>query len=137
MLLAPSAIEEVVRNIEGLGDEYEVIVEKVGDADQIKLRVEVLPEAEAQCTLIESELVDQLRLKTNLRYDIEICGCDTLPRYEVKARRFQRFTQKRVKTLVFCPMAAVAFVMPASRRVAPLFQQNFLDSRLRGNDPRN
>jgi phenylacetate-CoA ligase len=94
VLLAPSAIEEVVRNIEGLGDEYEVIVEKVGDADQIKLRVEVLPEAEAQCTLIESELVDQLRLKTNLRYDIEICGCDTLPRYEVKAKRFKDLRKK-------------------------------------------
>jgi phenylacetate-CoA ligase len=95
VLLAPSAIEEVVRNIEGLGDEYEVIVEKVGDADQIKLRVEVLPEAEAQCTLIESELVDQLRLKTNLRYDIEICGCETLPRYEVKAKRFKDLRKKK------------------------------------------
>jgi phenylacetate-CoA ligase len=94
VLLAPSAIEEVVRNIEGLGDEYEVIVEKVGDADQIKLRVEVLPEAGAQCTLIESELVDQLRLKTNLRYDIEICGCETLPRYEVKAKRFKDLRKK-------------------------------------------
>lgn len=89
ILLAPSAIEEVVRGIEGLGDEYEVIVEKVGDADKIKLRVEVLPEAGEQCTLIEHELVDQLRLKTNLRYDIEICGCETLPRYDVKAKRFK------------------------------------------------
>ena len=94
VLLAPSAIEEVVRSVKGLGDEYEVIVEKVGDADQIKLRVEVLPEAEDQCTLIESELVDQLRLKTNLRYDIEICGCETLPRYEVKAKRFKDLRKK-------------------------------------------
>jgi len=74
VLLAPSAIEEVVRSIEGLSDEYEVIVEKVGDTDKIKLRVEVMPEAEDQCPLIESELVDQLRLKTNLRYDIEIAA---------------------------------------------------------------
>ena len=94
VLLAPSAIEEVVRGIEGLGDEYEVIVEKIGDADKIKLRVEVLPEAENQCTLIENELVDQLRLKTNLRYDIEICGCETLPRYEVKAKRFKDLRPK-------------------------------------------
>jgi len=94
VLLAPSAIEEVVRSVKGLGDEYEVIVEKVGDADQIKLRVEVLPEAEDQCPLIENELVDQLRLKTNLRYDIEICGCETLPRYEVKAKRFKDLRKK-------------------------------------------
>jgi phenylacetate-CoA ligase len=94
VLLAPSAIEEVVRGIEGLGDEYEVIVEKAGDADRIKLRVEVLPQAEDQCALIENELVDQLRLKTNLRYDIEICGCETLPRYEVKAKRFKDLRKK-------------------------------------------
>ena len=94
VLLAPSAIEEVVRSIKGLSDEYEVIVEKVGNSDQIKLRVEVLPDAEDQCTLIEGELVDQLRLKTNLRYDIEICGCETLPRYEVKAKRFKDLRKK-------------------------------------------
>jgi len=34
VLLAPSAIEEVVRGIEGLGDEYEVIVQKKGDAGE-------------------------------------------------------------------------------------------------------
>jgi hypothetical protein len=32
----------------------------------------VLPEAQNQCRLIEEELADQLRLKTNLRYDLEI-----------------------------------------------------------------
>jgi phenylacetate-CoA ligase len=94
VLLAPSAIEEVVRSIDGLGDEYEVIVEKAGDTDQIKLRVEILPQAEDQSALIENELVDQLRLKTNLRYDIEFCGYESLPRYEVKAKRFKDLRKK-------------------------------------------
>jgi phenylacetate-CoA ligase len=94
VLLAPSAIEEVVRGVKGLSDEYEVIVDKVGDSERIKLRVEVLPQSEDQCTLIETELADQLRLKTNLRYDIEICGCETLPRYEVKAKRFKDLRKK-------------------------------------------
>ena len=89
VLLAPSAIEEVVRSVDGLGDEYEVIVDKIGDAERIQLKVEVLHEAQNKCQLIEAELADQLRLKTNLRYDIEICGCETLPRYEVKAKRFK------------------------------------------------
>jgi phenylacetate-CoA ligase len=94
VLLAPSAIEEVVRGVDGLGDEYEVIVDKVGDAERIQLKVEVVPEAQDQCQLIEAELSDQLRLKTNLRYDIEICGCETLPRYEVKAKRFRDLRKK-------------------------------------------
>jgi phenylacetate-CoA ligase len=94
VLLAPSAIEEVVHGVDGLGDEYEVIVDRVGHTDQIKLKVEVLPEAQDQCQLVESKLADQLRLKTNLRYDIEICGCETLPRYEVKAKRFKDLRKK-------------------------------------------
>jgi phenylacetate-CoA ligase len=94
VLLAPSAIEEVVRDVDGLGDEYEVVVVKDGDTDRITLRVEVLPDAEDECQLIENELVDQLRLKTNLRYDIEICGYETLPRYEVKAKRFKDFRKQ-------------------------------------------
>ncbi|HHC24489.1 MAG TPA: phenylacetate--CoA ligase family protein, partial [Desulfobacterales bacterium] len=43
VLLAPSAIEEVVRSIEGLCDEYEVVVDRLGDADRIKLKVELMP----------------------------------------------------------------------------------------------
>jgi phenylacetate-CoA ligase len=95
VLIAPSAIEEVVRGIKGLGDEYEVVVDKTGDTETIRLRVEVLPEAQDQCAWIQSELEDQLRLKTNLRYDLEICGCGTLPRYEVKAKRFKDLREKK------------------------------------------
>jgi phenylacetate-CoA ligase len=95
VLLAPSAIEEVVRGIKGLGDEYEVVVDQTGNSETIRLQVEILPEAQDQCTLIQSELEDQLRLKTNLRYDLEICGCGTLPRYEVKARRFKDLRAKK------------------------------------------
>ncbi len=89
VLLAPSAIEEVVRGIDGLSDEYEVVVDKKADVDKISLKVELLPERENQREKIEAQLVDQLRLKTNLRYDLEFKEYGTLPRYEVKAKRFK------------------------------------------------
>jgi len=89
VLLAPSAIEEVVRGIRGLGDEFEVVVDKVGDVDRIALKVELLPEAESQREAIEGQLVDQLRIKTNLRYNLSFHPYETLPRYEVKAKRFK------------------------------------------------
>jgi phenylacetate-CoA ligase len=94
VLLAPSAIEEVVRGINGLGDEYEVIVEKAGDADRITLKVELEPDAISRRQPIESELIDQLRLKTNLRYDLVFNDHGTLPRYEVKAKRFKDLRKK-------------------------------------------
>ncbi len=89
VLLAPSAIEEVVRGIKGLGDEFEVVVDKVGDVDRIALKVELMPNAETQREEIEARLVDQLRIKTNLRYNLSFHGYETLPRYEVKAKRFK------------------------------------------------
>jgi phenylacetate-CoA ligase len=88
VLLSPAAIEEVVRGIDGLGDEYEVVVDKLGDVDRIKLKVEVMPGAKDRVKSIEAELKDQLRLKTNLGYRLEMYDFGELPRYLVKARRF-------------------------------------------------
>ncbi len=89
VLLAPSAIEEAVRGVEGLGDEYEVVVDKVGDIDRITLRVELKPEASINEKSVTNRLVDQLRIKTNLGYNIEFHDYGSLPRYEVKAKRFK------------------------------------------------
>jgi phenylacetate-CoA ligase len=89
VLLAPSAIEEVVRSFSELSDEFEVIVDKKGDVDGITLKVELVPEAVEQKQEVEARLVDQLRLKTNLRYNLEFHEYNTLPRYLVKARRFK------------------------------------------------
>ncbi len=89
VLLAPSAIEEVVRGIEGLGDEYEVVVDKKGDIDRITLKVELLQTVQDRHEDIESQLRTQLRLKTNLGYLLEFHEYGNLPRYEVKARRFK------------------------------------------------
>jgi phenylacetate-CoA ligase len=95
VLLAPAAIEEVVRSISGLGDEYEVVVDKLGDVDRIKLKVELMPGAEDRAKGIEAELKDQLRLKTNLGYRIEFYDYGRLPRYEVKARRFKDLRKEK------------------------------------------
>jgi phenylacetate-CoA ligase len=89
VLLSPSAIEEVVRGIEGLSDEYEVIVDKVGDVDRITLRIELTPDAVSEKESVQRQLIDQLRLKTNLGYKLEFHDNGTLPRYEVKAKRFR------------------------------------------------
>ena len=89
VLLAPTAIEEVVRGIPELGDEYEVVVKKKGDMDDISLKVELQPEAQGRKEEVLGVLVDQLRVKTNLRYNISFHPYGSLPRYDVKARRFK------------------------------------------------
>jgi len=94
VLLAPTAIEEVVRSIPELGDEYEVVVSKKGDIDNILLKIEILPGKETEQESILFRLKDQLRVKTNLGYKIEVHSYGSLPRYEVKAKRFKDLRKK-------------------------------------------
>lgn len=94
VLLAPAAVEEVVRSIDDLGNEYEVIVDKLGDVDRIKLKVELNPGAENRFRSVKTHLKEQLRLKTNLTYLIEFYDYGKLPRYEVKAKRFKDLRKK-------------------------------------------
>jgi len=89
VLLAPTAIEEVVRGIPELSDEYEVTVSKKGDTDDISLKVELQTEAEGRKEHVLAVLNDQLRVKTNLRYNISFHAYGSLPRYDVKAKRFK------------------------------------------------
>lgn len=89
VLLAPTAIEEAVRGIPELGDEYEVVVTKDGDLDKIALKVEIRPGKEGGQEAILARLKDQLRVKTNLGYQISVHPFGALPRYEVKAKRFK------------------------------------------------
>jgi hypothetical protein len=88
VLLAPTAIEEVVRDIPQLSHEYQVVVTKKGDIDDITLKVEILPDFKDRAEAIRAILVDQLRLKTNLGYNIEFHEYGGLPRSQAKTKRF-------------------------------------------------
>ncbi len=89
VLFAPTSVEEVVRSIPELGNEYEIIVSRKGEVDDISLRVELLPEFQDRREAVKEELGRQLRVKTNLRFNLEFCEFGTLPRYEVKSKRFK------------------------------------------------
>jgi phenylacetate-CoA ligase len=89
VLLSPAAIEEVVRNAPQLGDEYVVVVTKKGDIDDITLKVEIKPEYKKDEAAIKAKLTDQLRITTNLGYNIEFHEFGSLPRSQAKSRRFQ------------------------------------------------
>jgi len=89
VLFAPSSVEEVVRGIPELGNEYEIVVAKKGEVDDITLKIELLPEHSAKLNAVQEELVRQLRIRTNLRYNLEFYDYGTLPRYEVKSKRFK------------------------------------------------
>lgn len=94
VLFAPSAVEEVVRGIPQLSDEFQIIVFKKGDVDQIVLKVELRPEYESGREQVRERLAAQLRLKTNLAYILELHPYGSLPRFEGKGKRFQDLRKK-------------------------------------------
>jgi phenylacetate-CoA ligase len=57
--------------------------------DEITLKVELDPEANSSKEAIMPKLARELRLKTNLAYKIEFHPFGSLPRYEIKAKRFK------------------------------------------------
>ena len=75
-----------MRSFAELSDEYEVVVTKKGDIDDIMLKIEIKPGLEGQQEPILNRLKDELRVKTNLGYKIEVHPYGSLPRYEVKPR---------------------------------------------------
>jgi len=70
------------------------VVSKKGDIDNILLKIEILQGKETEQESILFRLKDQLRVKTNLGYKIEVHLYGSLPRYEVKARRFKDLRKK-------------------------------------------
>jgi phenylacetate-CoA ligase len=78
----------VVRGIPQLGDEYQLVVTKKGDIDDITLKAEIRPEYKKDEAAIKAKLTDQLRLITNLGYNIEFHEYGSLPRSQTKSRRF-------------------------------------------------
>ncbi len=70
------------------------MVDKFGDIDRMKLKVEIVPGFEEKAKSIETNLKDELRLKTNLGYRIEFYDYGNLPRYDVKAKHFKDMRKK-------------------------------------------
>ena len=83
-----------MRSLDKLGNEYELVVDKRGDVDRITLKYELAPGYEGHEKEVETELAMLLRLKTNLNYIYESHPYGSLPRYQVKAKRFKDLRNK-------------------------------------------
>lgn len=89
VLFSPVTVEEAVRSMKQLGNEYELIVKKDGEVDRIILKYELAPGYEGQEEEVEPDLAKILRIKANLNFIFESHPYGSLPRYQVKAKRFK------------------------------------------------
>jgi phenylacetate-CoA ligase len=89
VLFSPTSVEQVVRDMPELSDEFEVVVTREDDYDRILVMVEVVNEHAARREEIAQKLIRELRNGTQLRCEVEIRDFGTLPRYEMKSKRFK------------------------------------------------
>jgi len=94
VLFSPTSVEQVVRDIPHLGDEYEIVVTREDDYDNILVKVETLTDQRGEQAEIRELLIRELRNGTQLRCEVEILPFGTLQRYEVKSKRFKDLRKK-------------------------------------------
>ncbi len=90
VLFSPLSVEEIIRSKFPQIVEYEIVVTRPTMMDEILLRMEVDPSiASLECESLKHSLQQHLKIKTNLRFEMEVCPCGKLPRYTLKAKRFK------------------------------------------------
>ncbi len=83
----PSAIEDVIRGIDGLGDEFRIVVTREKTMDELTVQVEAAKGvADSQVPALKAQLENAFKAK-GLRTIIEMMATGTMERTEFKARR--------------------------------------------------
>ena len=90
VLFSPVAIEEIIGTKFPEIAEYEIVAKKEGIREDLLVKVEPNPSVNEQdFAKIKSRLVEEIKFKTNLTFDIEFVAPNSLPRYEIKSQRFK------------------------------------------------
>jgi phenylacetate-CoA ligase len=90
VLFTPVAVEELLRAEFPQIGEYEIIVERQGVMDTIALKFETREEPEEDAMqILMAQLANRLKVRTNLRFDLQPVAYGDLARYTLKAKRFK------------------------------------------------
>jgi len=83
----PSAVENVIRGIAGLGDEFRIVISREKAMDEMTVQVERSPQADpASAPALKDRLAGELKAR-GLRAVVELKEPGTIERTEFKARR--------------------------------------------------
>lgn len=87
----PGQIEEVLINTDGIGPNYEIVVERKNHSDILTIKVEVeaeqMMDSYGALEQLEYRLKDRIRLVLGLDARIQLVSPNTLKRFEGKAKR--------------------------------------------------
>ncbi len=82
----PTQLEEAVRTVPGIGDEYEIVLSTNADGlDVMEIRVEHPDHAAAES--VADRVAGEVRARCEVRTQVEVLAPNTLPKTEFKAKR--------------------------------------------------
>jgi phenylacetate-CoA ligase len=88
LLFFPSAIEDAVRSIPEVSDEFRIVIDRVGDMDQVKATVEpASARPEADDPSLQAVVARSLKGTLGIRVDVEVVPHGSLERASFKADR--------------------------------------------------
>lgn len=85
----PSAIEDLIRKIPELSDDFMLLLERDNDADQVTVQVETVPGLPAsRHEDVRGQLEERIRRTLTIRVPVVLAQPGCLPRFELKAKRW-------------------------------------------------
>lgn len=86
--LFPAAVEDFVRGFKNLDHEFQIVITRSGELDELTLIVEAVPELpESRFSELTGSVAGTFRALFEIRATVEVRRSGTLPRTEFKARR--------------------------------------------------
>ncbi|MBF6568959.1 MAG: AMP-binding protein [Candidatus Binataceae bacterium] len=86
--LFPTAIEEIVRRFDLLGDEFQIVIETEGVMDTLTIVAELRDASvAAEVESLRGKIASEVSRRCELRPRVELVAAGTLPKTEFKARR--------------------------------------------------
>jgi phenylacetate-coenzyme A ligase PaaK-like adenylate-forming protein len=96
VFFSPHVVEEVIRAKFPEVVEFETLLTQDGVLPVLTLRVEMDPSlGEDQNKKSRARIREELKVKTNLTFEIESVKPGSLPRYTLKSARFKDLTKKK------------------------------------------
>lgn len=86
----PSAIEDLVRMVPGLSDDFMLIIERPNNVDLVTVEVEPSADIDDKGTSsLADQLEERIRRVLSIRLPVRLVERNSLPRFELKANRWQ------------------------------------------------
>lgn len=90
-----SAIEDIIRKFPELGNEFQLIIKKRGELNKVTVKVEAQPDVDRELhTHLKKRLEEEITKSVSIRMPVEFVDFGTLPRFELKAKRWVDLREK-------------------------------------------